>query len=206
MGYLKLLGLTATTTLALTALVGLDSASAVTFCEENVATGCKVHVNAGATIDLSAEDSIKLSGPFGIVFSTCTESTNQLKTTNTGADDLGTAVVAHSESLTFSGCTRPTTVGNGGTWSVTASGTTGNASVTSTGTTVTIHELPNIVGNPSTCAYTTNNTALGTLTASATATTFDISATITSETANCPSGTWSGHYTNTGTRVLAFSH
>ena len=203
MKYLKMLGLAAIAAAALTALVGVGSASAYTLCEENVATGCKSH--ASSTIDFSAEDSVKLAGPFGIVLDTCTVSTVQ-GTPSTGADDEKTAVTGTVTSLTFEKCTRNTTVGTGGTLSITGSGTAGNGSVTSSGATVTIHELPNIVGNPSTCAYTTEKTALGTLTASATAATFDIAATITSETANCPSGTWSGHYVSTGTVVRSVSH
>jgi hypothetical protein len=216
MKYLKMLGLAAIAAAALTAVVGVGSASAVTLCENNQATGCTSHVNSGQTITFTAEDSIKLAGPFGIVLDTCTESTVKGFTTNTGADNTTTAVNGDIEELTdeggvhtvpgltFGKCTRKTTVGIGGTLSITASGTAGNGSVTSNGATVTIHEFPEPF--PGTCAYVTTNTPIGTLTASATAATFDISATLNSETANCPQGTWSGHYVSTGTVVRAVAH
>jgi hypothetical protein len=206
MKYIKMLGLAAIAAAALTALVGVGSASAVTLCEENVSTGCKVHVNSGGTIDFSAEDSVKLAGPFGITIDTCTVSTVQGTTGNTGADDTTTAVTGTVTTLTFTGCTHPTKAIKNGTLSVTASGTAGNGSVTSSGATVEISELPNLFGNPPICNYVTEKTSLGTLTASATASTFDIAATITSETANCPNGTWSGHYVSTGTVIKAVSH
>jgi len=213
MKYLKMIGLAAIAAAALTALVGVGSASAVTLCENNQSTGCTSHVNSGGTIDFSqhaasgSTPTIKLAGPLGIVLDTCTESTVKGKTSNTGADDTTTAVTGTVETLTFGGCTRKTTVGSGGTLSITASGTGGNGTVTSTNATVTIHELPNIIGNPSTCAYKTNNTDIGVLTASATAATFDISATIVHETENCPDGTWSGNYISTGpTFVKAVAH
>jgi hypothetical protein len=206
MKYLKMLGLAAIAAAAVTALVGASNASAVTLCENNQATGCTSHVNSGGTIDLSAEDSVKIAWPFGIVLDTCTESTIRGTTSTTGADDETAAVIITVVSWTFNGCSRKTTVGTGGTLSITASGTAGNGAVTSTGTTVSVHELPNIVGNPATCAYTTKNTPIGTLTASATATTLDIAATINSETANCPGFTWSGHYVSTGTVIKAIAH
>ena len=202
MKYLKMLGLAAIAAAALTALVGVGSASAVTLCEENVTTGCLTHVNLGKTITFTAESSVKLAGPFGITLDTCTESEVSGKTTSTGDDTTNGFVTGNVETLTFGKCTRSTTVGAGGTLSIAGNGTGGNGSVTSSGATVTIHELPNIVGNPSTCAYTTEKTALGTLTASATAATFDIAATITSETANCPTGTWSGSYVSTGPTII----
>jgi hypothetical protein len=206
MKYLRMLGLAAIAASALTALVGVGSASAVTLCEEPATTECKLHVNAGATIDFSAEDSVKLAGPFGITIDTCTVSTVQGTTQNTGFDDTTTAVTATVTTLTFSGCTHPTKAIKLGTLSVTASGTIGNGSVTSSGATVEISELPNLFGNPPICNYITEKTPLGTLTASATAATFDIAATIISETANCPNGTWSGHYVSTGTVIKAIAH
>jgi hypothetical protein len=206
MKYLRTLVLAAIAAAALTALVGVGSATAITLCENNQATGCTSHVNSGGTIDFSAEDSIKTAGPFGIVLKTCTEGTIQVKTSNTGADDTSTAVTGTITSWTYGKCTHPVTVGAGGTISITASGTAGNGSVTSNGLTMSIHELPNIVGNPSTCSYVTSNTPIGTLTASATSTTLDLAATVTSETENCPSETWSGHYVSTGTVIKAIAH
>lgn len=201
MRYLKMLGLAAVAAMALMAFVGVGSASAVTLCENNTATGCTSHVNSGKEIDFSAEDSIKLAGPFGITIVTCTESTVKVTTSSTGSDNAA-AIGGTVTSLTFAKCTRPVTVGTGGTLSMVESGAGGNGTVTSSGATVTIHEIPNIVGNPPTCSYITSNTDIGTLTASATAATFDIAATITSATDKCPNGTWSGHYVSTGPTVI----
>jgi hypothetical protein len=206
MKYPKMLGLAAIAATALTALVGVGNASAITLCENNQATGCTSHVNSGATWHFSATASGKWTGPFGIVLSACTTVTIGGSTSNTGADDTTTAVTGTVATLTFEGCTRKTTVGTGGTISIAANGTAGNGSVVSNGTTVTIHELPNITGNPATCAYITSNTSLGTLTASATAATFDASATINSETANCPNATWHGTFVVTGTVIRAIAH
>jgi len=204
MKYLKMLGFAAVAAMALMAFVGVGSASAVTLCENNQATGCTSHVNSGQEVDVSAEDSIKLAGPFGITIDTCTESTVKGTTSSTGTDNA-TAVTITVTSLTFGKCTRLTTVSSGGTLSITESGTAGNGTVTSNGATVTIHEIP--FPFPATCAYSTNNTDIGILTASATATTIDLAATITHETANCPDGTWSGHYVSTGpTVVKAVAH
>jgi hypothetical protein len=205
MKYLKMLGLAAIAAAALTALVGVGSASAVTLCENQEATGCTSHVNSGGTIDFSAEDSVRLAGPFGITIDTCTESTVKGTTSVTGADDAS-AVTGNVTVLTFGKCTHPTTARALGTLSVTQNGTTGNGSVSSNGATVEIKELPNLFENPPICNYVTSNTSLGTLTANATAATFDISATINTETTNCPQGTWTGHYVSTGTGVKAIAH
>jgi hypothetical protein len=206
MKYIKMLGLAAVAAMALMAFVGVGSASAVTLCENFQTTNCTSHVNSGQEIDFSAEDSIKLAGPFGIVIDTCTESTVKGTTSNTGVDDLTTPVAGTVTSLTFGGCTRVTTVGSGGTLSIVASGTEGNGTVTSKNATETIHGIP--APFPSTCAYSTGagGTDIGVLTENATAATFDIAATITHETENCPDGTWSGHYVSTGTVIRAVSH
>jgi hypothetical protein len=204
MKYIKMLGLAAVAAMALMAFVGVGSASAVTLCENFQTTNCTSHVNSGQEIDFSAEDSIKLAGPFGIVIDTCTESTVKGTTSNTGADDESVPVTGTVTSLTFGKCIRLTTVIAGGTLSVKGSGTGGNGTVTSNDATVTIHEIPSPF--PSTCEYVTTNTPIGTLTKSATAATFDIEATINSLTANCPSGTWSGHYVSTGTTIRAIAH
>jgi len=206
MKHLKMFGLAAIAATALTAIVGVGSASAVTLCENNQATTCTSHVNAGGTVDFSAEDSIKLAGPFGIVLDTCTESTMIGTTSNTGADDEMTPVSITITKLTFSGCTRPMTVGQGGTLSISGIKGTGNGTITSSGLTWTVHELPNIVGNPSTCSYATSNTPVATLTASATASTWDIAATFVSETPQCFAFTWSGNYAGTGTVIRAIAH
>jgi hypothetical protein len=218
MKYIKMLGLAAIAAAALTAILGAGTASATTLCENSTTTGCAKHVNSNTTIKFTAEDSIKLLGPFSIIIDTCTASTVEGPTTSTG-NDTGGAVTGTITTLTFGNCTRPTTVSSTGTFetpggakdvsygtmSISNIAGSDNGTVTSSGATVTVHEVPNIIGNPPTCAYTTNNTDLGTLTGSTTAPTFDISATISTETSGCPSGTWSGHYSYTGSTPFIVS-
>jgi hypothetical protein len=70
---------------------------------------------------------------------------------------------------------------------------------------VTVHNIPNLTGNPPTCAFTTNNTDLGTLTGHLTTPTIDLAATLTFETAGCFSVTLSGHYSYTGSTPFIVS-
>jgi hypothetical protein len=198
MKYIKMISLAAIAAAALTAIIGAGTASATKLCENSQTTGCTKAVAKGTIGKASAEDSIKLLGPFSIVIDTCTQSTIEGVSTSEGGGS-GVPVTGEVKSWTFGGCTRPTTVAAGGTTAVSSISGTDNGTVTSSGATVTVHEVPNIIGNPPTCAYITSNTDLGTLTGSLTTPTFDISATITSETSGCPSGTLSGHYVYTGT-------
>jgi hypothetical protein len=190
--HLKILGLAVIAAVALTALLGVGTASATTLCEEGTITTCTKHVNSGSTLKFSAEESVKLLGPFNLLIDTCTVSTVEGPTTSTG-NDTGGAVTGNVNVLTFETCTRTTTVGAKGTLSVTNIAGTDNGTVTSSGATVTIHNIPGF----GTCSYVTTNTDIGTLTGSTTTPTFDISATIPSETGGCPSGTWSGKYVYT---------
>jgi hypothetical protein len=192
MRYIKMLGLAAIAAAALTAFLGAGTASATTLCENNTTTGCTSHVANGTTLKFTAEESVKLLGPFNLLIDTCTVSTVEGPTTSTGSTTPPAAVTGTVNVLTFETCTRPTTVGAKGTLSVTHIAGTDNGTVTSTGATVTIHEIPGF----GTCSFLTaaTGTDIGTLTGSTTAPTFDISATIPSETSGCPSGTWSGKY------------
>jgi hypothetical protein len=152
----------------------------------------------------SAEDSIKTLGPFNIIIDTCTQSTISGKTNNTGSD-TGESVTMNVTTLTFSNCIHPITVGTGGTLTFTHTSGTDNSVISSSGMTWTVHEVPNIIGNPSTCAYTTSNTSLGSLTGSTVGPTIDLSGTINSETKGCPSDTLSGHYIYTGSTPFTVS-
>jgi hypothetical protein len=128
------------------------------------------------------------------VIDTCAESTVTGTQNNNGGP--GVDVTSTLTTLTLGKCTRPTTVISPGTGSLRWIAGTDNGTLTTSGTTVTVHEIPNIVGNPATCAYVTEKTPIGTATGGNVGT-LDLSATITSETANCPNGTLSGHYVAT---------
>jgi hypothetical protein len=210
MEYPKMLVLAMIAAAAFTAVIGVGTASATTLCENNQTTSCASHVALGTKLKFSAEDSIKLSGPFNLIIDTCTSSRVQGTTTGTGGIE-GVAVTGQIEEagegdvpgLVFEGCVRPTTVKTGGTLSVQHIAGTDNGTVTSNGATITIESIPGF----GTCSYVTTATDIGTLTGNLVAPTFDISATIPSETAGCPNGTWSGHYiytTPTGNAATPF--
>jgi hypothetical protein len=195
MKYLKMLGLAAVAAAALAAFLGAGTASATVICKNNLNTEkCSEPYLKGTEGTASAEDSIKLLGPFSIIIATCTEST----VTGTQANNGGPTESVRSTltSLTFSKCTHPITVVSPGTGSLQWISGTDNGTLTTSGTTVLVHEIPNIIGNPPTCAYVTSSTKMGTTTGGNPGT-LDLAATITSETAGCPSGTLSGHYVAT---------
>jgi hypothetical protein len=197
---LSLLAITAT----LVALGAVRTASAATLCENNQTTGCLNPVVKGTTLRLTAEDSIKLMGPFNVIYDTCTESTLEGSLVS-GGGGSGVNVTIEVETLRFGSCTRPTTVGSGGTMSLSNITGTDNGTLSSSGMTWTVHEMPNLIGNPPTCSYTTNNTDMGTFTGSTTAPTWDISVTFNSETPGCFGFTWSGHYSYTGSTPFIVS-
>ncbi|MFL5898193.1 MAG: hypothetical protein ACJ76D_06970 [Solirubrobacterales bacterium] len=205
MKYLKMLGLAAIAAAGLMAFLGAGTASATVLCETNVTTNCGAgwDVAVGKTIDFSAEETVKLTGPFGITIASCTTSTVEGEVTNTGGATATT--VGSIKKLTFEGCNRPVTTNAAtlGTLEIHNSSGTDNGTVTSNDTTVTIHKLAEI-GFPETCSYLTNNTSIGTLTGKVEAgvvkaATFDIAATIPTETSGCVNGTWEGKYIYTGT-------
>ncbi|MFL5340814.1 MAG: hypothetical protein ACJ8F7_11755, partial [Gemmataceae bacterium] len=192
MNHLKMLGLALIAAAALTAFLGAGTASATVLCENNETTGCKKDVLVEAKLDFSAEDSTALTGPFGIVIATCTSSTMEAELTNTGGGSF--TALGSLTKLTFAGCNRKvTSTTTTGTLEIHQEPGTDNGTVTSNDTTVTVHELSGI-GFPDTCNYLTSNTDIGTLTAKVEggvvrAPTFDIAATIPTETAGCVNGT-----------------
>jgi len=196
MKYLKMIGLAAIAAAALTAFLGAGTASATVLCETNVTSGCGTawDVNSGTPLTFSAEGSTTLTGPFGEVIATCTGSTVAGNTTSAGG--AGT-VTGNITSLSFTGCNRPVEVNTATTGTLEVHSIAGkdNGTVTSNDTTVSITEIPFF----GTCRFLTNNTDIGTLTGSLSEPTFDIAATIPSETSFCPSGTWEGSYRYTGT-------
>jgi hypothetical protein len=211
MKYLKMLGLAAVAAMAVMAFIGAASASATVLCENTPAAGtdCSNTVAQNTVIDFSVEKNTSaiLTGPFGEVIDTCTGSTSKGKLSNAGSTTTtvsGSQEVAAGGELTFTGCTKPTTVITGGTIEVHHITGTDNGTVTSSGATVIIHNT--LFGE---CAYKTSNTDIGTITgrtSTGAQPTFDIKATIPAEKSNsgitCPNGTWEGSYEYTGTTLF----
>jgi hypothetical protein len=181
MKYLKILGLAAVAAMAMTAFTA-GSASATTL----EVGGVKKTTNTAITASLQSGSSAVLSRTDGSFANTCTASHVDGETTvNTGA-----AVSGPIKTLTFTNCTRPVSVHNPGSLSVThTSGT--NGTVSSSGAVVT-------VGSPfgTLNCQTGASTHLGTLTGTgnlAAHATLAIDAVI-----NCgflvPSAVWKGTY------------
>jgi hypothetical protein len=196
MRYLQTLG-AAIAVAALTAIIGAGTASATKLCENNQTSGCTSATVSGSSFKFTAEDSVKWTGPFGIPINTCTSSTMEGSTTSSGGG-AGVSVTGNLTVLTFSSCSHPTTVQTGGTLSIASISGTDNGSITSSGTTVTIHEIPNIIGNPPTCSYVTSGSSIGPLTGSLTAPTIDVQVSLNAGIMGCPIVTWEGHYKYTG--------
>lgn len=193
MRHVRTLGLAAVAAAAFIALAAVGTASATVICKNNLNTEkCSEPYVKGTKGTASAEASIKFSGPFGITIATCTESTVTGTQNNNGGP--GEAVTSTLTSLTFGGCNRPITVVSPGTGSLQWIAGTDNGTLFTSGTTVLVHEIP--APFPSTCAYVTNNTLIGTATGGKPGT-LDLSATITTETEGCPNGILSGQYVAT---------
>ncbi len=196
MKYLKILGLAAIAAAAQTASLGAGTASATVLCETNVTSNCGTgwHVKTGTELNFSAAGSIILTGPFGEVITTCSQSTVKGNTTSTGS--ASTTVTVNITTLSFNLCNRAVQVNTAttGTLEVHQIANTDNGTVTSNDSTWTIMNIPFL----GTCRYLTNNTDIGKISGSLAGPTFDIAASILSETSGCPSGTWEGSYEYTG--------
>ena len=111
MKFLKMFSLAAVAAAALTALLGVGSASATVLCQTNMTTGCAANsldYNAGTIIDLSLTGSLVLETLGDEPLKTCTGSTIKGKTTNTGsATETVKGVI---EQFTLAGCTKPAIV------------------------------------------------------------------------------------------------
>ena len=195
MRFLKIFGLAAIAATALLAFIGASTASATVLCEETPAGDCAAGkvVAKGSTLTLSLESgtSLLMKGPFGETIGTCTESTMQGPTSNTGntAETIKFSLIIFS----FGQCNHPITVTAFGTIEAHHISGTDNGIFTSTGATFIIHAT--LFGS---CQYSTSATSLGTLTGkTASAPTFDINAKISSEN-GCPQMSWSGSYISTG--------
>jgi hypothetical protein len=211
MKYLKMLGLAAVAAMAVMAFIGAASASATVLCENTPAAGtdCNNPVKINTSIDFSVENgtSAILTGPFGEIIDTCTGSTAKGPVTDPGSTTTtvkGSLEAAAGGALTFTGCTKTTTVITGGTIEVHHITGTDNGTVTSSGATVIIHNT--LFGE---CAYKTSNTDIGTITgrtSTGAQPTFDIKGTIPAEKSNsgvtCPNGVWEGSYEYTNTTLF----
>lgn len=196
MKYIKMLGLAVVAAAALMALVGVGSASATVLCTGTpaAATDCEPtfkKLTEKEVLDATAEDSLLLKTGGGTTIATCTVGTvkgtiNPGETGSTSSTVVGTI---EKGGLTFSSCSTTVATLNEGTLEVHHIAGTDNGTVTSSGAEVTIKFLG------VSCIFKTSKTDVGTLTGGNPAT-FDISATIPSETGGfCPaSGIWSGHY------------
>jgi hypothetical protein len=211
MKHLKMLGLAAVAAMAVMAFIGAASASATVLCENTPAAGtdCSNTVKINTSIDFSVErgTSVILTGPFGEIIDTCTGSTAKGPVTDPGGttttvkDSFET--VAGGE-LTFSGCTKTTTVITGGTIEVHHITGTDNGTATSSGATVIIHNT--LFGE---CAYKTSSTDIGTITgqsATGAQPTLDVKAPLPAEKSKsgvtCPNGVWEGSYEDTNTTLF----
>jgi hypothetical protein len=201
MKYLKILGLAAIAALALTAFVGAGTASASRLCKTTVAicpdawdwpTGTEIH----AVLD-SKTAILEVSG---VTEDTCTGSTVQGKTTNTGGSSE--TVDGEISSLTFTGCTMTTKVLKGGTLVIHADPNekgedVGAGTLTSEGAEVTVVAF----GFISCIAKTGAGTDIGTLDEPASASqdaTMTVNGTIPLLGAGCPaSAKWTAEYTVT---------
>jgi hypothetical protein len=187
MEYLKMLGLAAVAA-ALMAFLGAGTASATVICKNNLNTEkCSEPYVKGTVGTASAEESVRFTGPFALLIGTCTESTVKGTQENNGSSTE--PIKSTLTSLTFGGCTRPTTVISPGTGSLQWIPGTDNGTLFTSGTTVVIHEIPGF----GTCTFKTENTKMGTVTGGNPGT-LDLSATIPTVTSGCPSGTLSGKY------------
>jgi hypothetical protein len=202
MKYVKMLGLAAMAVMALTAFLGVGSASATILCKTNIQEGCAASgwdYPAGTEIHMTLEPGslLILTGAFGVT-STCIESTVLGKTANTG----GSTETIHGpiNVLTLAGCNCTVEMIAGGELEIHwISGST-NGTLTNHGT----REKFNCSGV--TCFY--GNGDLGTVTGGAEAT-IDFNATFEKEEGSSflcgGTAVWEGGYAVTSPKPLYVS-
>jgi hypothetical protein len=201
MKYLKTLGLAAIAAMALTAVIGVGTASATHL----YSNGTSLALGSTIKASLATETSSNLTTTEGTVLNTCTASSVEGKTTTTGtatSTEIGTVAAT---GLTWSNCTAgPVNTLKGGELEIHwISGTT-NGTLTAKGFEVTTETF---LGK---CTFVTASaTHLGTLTGSTTGNaTMDINAIVTRKVGDtdagfCPSSArWQGTYTVTAPTKL----
>jgi hypothetical protein len=157
MKYVKILGLAAIAAMALMAF-GAGTASATKLCLNSLSTtACSSHLGIGGTVEGTLTGSAVLETTGGSTLDTCTGSTVSGKTTTTAA--TGAAVTGNVETLTWTGCTFPTTTITKGTLEIKHISGTDNGTLTGKGQEVTIN-----TGFFGACTYGTGaGTDLGTV-------------------------------------------
>lgn len=141
MKYLKMLGLTAVAVAALTALVGAGPASATVICENNLNTEkCTAPYPIGTkgTASLEKGTSAILTDTEEGILDTCTGSTVTGVLASQGS---GVPALSELSSLTWTGCTFPTTTTNPGRGELNWIKGTDNGTLTTYETTATINTV-----------------------------------------------------------------
>jgi hypothetical protein len=137
MKYLKILGLAAVAAMALMAF-GAGTASATKLCKNNLSTtACSEHYGVGTVVEGTLTGSAVLETLGGSTIDTCTGSTMSGKTSNTAA--TGEEVKGSIETLSWTGCTFPTSTVTKGALDIGHISGTDNGTLTATNTEVTIN-------------------------------------------------------------------
>jgi hypothetical protein len=144
MKYVKMLGLAAVAAMALMAFVGASTASATVL----KSTGVTLGKNAPIEASLKSGDSAALTNTAGEPLDTCTGGVVAGKISNAGG--AAATVSGPVESLTWTGCTDPTTTIKGGTLEIHHISGTTDGTVTSSGAEVTVNN--SVIGS---CIYGT---------------------------------------------------
>ncbi|MGN6276246.1 MAG: hypothetical protein ACTHNP_10010 [Solirubrobacterales bacterium] len=193
MKYAKLIGLAAIAAMALMAFAGAGTASATRLCKAAEKTCSSANTYPKGTeivASLEKETTAILRNTESSIVDTCTGSETKGKTEN----ESGTSVSGPISSLTFTGCSNPTSVLKNGSLSVTNISGTNNGTVTAKESEVTI----SVFGT--TCTFGAGGgTTLGTLTGGAMAT-MDIKAVVNLVAGSflCPkTAVWEAKYTVT---------
>jgi hypothetical protein len=207
MKYVKMLGLAAVAAMALMAFIGASSASATVLCKEANTTGCSAagkDYAAGTVISASLDtgNSAVLKTTGGFIENTCTTSTVEGPTVNTGGATETVSGTVEAAKLTFSNCSNTTDVTAGGELEIHWISGTDNGTLTAKNFQVT-QILAGI-----TCTYGAGtSTDLGTVTGGSPAT-LDVNA-VVNKTAGgfaCPStAIWEAKYTVTSPTPLYVS-
>ena len=202
---LKMLGLAAAAALALTALIGVSSASATVLCSEYTRE-CPAGkgYGSGTVIDATMEagTSSVIRDTAGTVLATCTGGTFKGETTGAGTKE--TAVPGVLQSLTFTGCAQTLTVLKTGKMNILYAGPNTNGTLTFAETRLTVTSAGQ------SCVYTTGvgiHVAVMTSDESLTYPKVHVNATLTKETggASCQAHVvWQAAYQITSPKPLYF--
>lgn len=144
MKYVKTLGLAAVAAIALVAVAGAGTASATVFCEENVEPCPEAkRWSAGTAVDLvlKAGTSFSTLDTGGEALTTCNSSTNGWTITNTGGATATVRGATEAKQISWTGCTFPPVVLEGGELEFHMIAGSSNATVTAKGFRITINSI-----------------------------------------------------------------